>query len=119
MTPQSPINGLLMVWSFTNICQINLSEFRNASNEQILFLLVGRLFIWLAQGFFVKRGESTYFEWIRINYILFVIIIIMSPRKEWADPGGTAIPGQPVEKLKQAPKSSPSTKNQFNIEVPQ
>ena len=34
---------------------------------------------------------------------------------EWADPGGTAIPGQPVEKLEQAPKSSPKSKNQFNV----
>jgi len=36
---------------------------------------------------------------------------------EWADPGGTAIPGQPVEKPEQAPASSPRSKNQFNIEV--
>ena len=36
----------------------------------------------------------------------------------WADPGGTAIPGQPVEKPEQAPVSSPRSKNQFNIEVP-
>ena len=42
----------------------------------------------------------------------------ISPLGEWADPGGTAIPGQPVEKLEQAPKSSPKSKNQFNIEVP-
>ena len=41
-----------------------------------------------------------------------------SPRGEWADPGGTAIPGQPVEKSEQAPASSASSKNQFNIEVP-
>ena len=46
-----------------------------------------------------------------IEYIL--------PNGEWADPGGTAIPGQPVEKLEQAPTSSPSSKNQFNIEDPQ
>ena len=39
-------------------------------------------------------------------------------RGEWADPGGTVIPGQPVEKLEQAPKSSPKSKNQFNIKVP-
>ena len=41
------------------------------------------------------------------------------PRREWADPGGTAIPGQPVAKAEQAPDTSPSSKNQFNIDVPQ
>ena len=41
-----------------------------------------------------------------------------SPQGEWAVPGGTAIPGQPVAKAEQAPDSSPSSKNQFNIEVP-
>ena len=39
--------------------------------------------------------------------------------RRWADPGGTAIPGQPVAKSEQAPESSPRSKNQFNIEVPQ
>jgi len=38
--------------------------------------------------------------------------------REWADPGGTAIPGQPVGKSQQAPASSHSAKNQFNIDVP-
>ena len=42
----------------------------------------------------------------------------ITPRGEWADPGGTAIPGQPVGKSEQAPASSPSAKNQFNIDVP-
>jgi len=37
---------------------------------------------------------------------------------DWADPGGTAIPGQPVAKVEQAPNTSPGYKNQFNIEVP-
>ena len=37
----------------------------------------------------------------------------------WADPGGTAIPGQPVAKAEQAPNSMPMSKNQFNIEVNQ
>lgn len=41
-----------------------------------------------------------------------------SPRGEWADPGGTAIPGQPVARAEQAPDISPLTKNQFNIVVP-
>ena len=39
-------------------------------------------------------------------------------RGEWAVPGGTARPGQPVEKSEQAPASSPSFKNQFNIDGP-
>ena len=38
---------------------------------------------------------------------------------EWANPGGTAIPGQPVEGSEQAPASPPSSKNQFNIVVTQ
>jgi hypothetical protein len=33
----------------------------------------------------------------------------------WADPGGTAIPGQPVERVEQAPNILPISKNQFNI----
>ena len=37
----------------------------------------------------------------------------------WADPGGTAIPGQPVARAEQAPDISPRSKNQFNIEAPQ
>ena len=46
------------------------------------------------------------------------IVCLFSPLGEWAVPGGTAIPGQPVAKAEQAPDSSPSSKNQFNIEVP-
>ena len=38
--------------------------------------------------------------------------------REWADPGDTAIPGQPVAKAEQAPDTSPSAKNQFNIVDP-
>ena len=40
-------------------------------------------------------------------------------REEWAGPGGTAIPGQPVAKAEQAPDTSPCSKNQFNIVVSQ
>ena len=36
----------------------------------------------------------------------------------WTDPGGTAIPSQPVEKSEHAPACSPSSKNHFNIDVP-
>jgi len=45
--------------------------------------------------------------------------LFFSPSREWAVPGGTAIPGQPVGKPEQAPASLPRAKNQFNIEVPQ
>ena len=38
--------------------------------------------------------------------------------RERAVPGGTAIPGQPVAKVEQAPTTSPSSKNQFNIVDP-
>ena len=50
-------------------------------------------------------GEDFYFYFLWCN----------SPKGEWADPGGTAIPGQPVGKSEQAPVSSPRFKNQFNI----
>ena len=46
-------------------------------------------------------------------------VCLFSPEREWAVPGGTARPGQPVEKSEQAPASSPSCKNQFNIDGPQ
>ena len=45
--------------------------------------------------------------------------VYFSPCGEWAVPGGTARPGQPVEKSEQAPASSPQFKNQFNIDGPQ
>ena len=40
---------------------------------------------------------------------------VCTPLGEWADPGGTAIPGQPVEGSEQAPETPPMCKNQFNI----
>lgn len=40
-------------------------------------------------------------------------------RGEWADPRGTARLGQPMTKSEQAPVSSSSCKNQFNIDGPQ
>ena len=52
------------------------------------------------------------------KFLLMLLIFTPFRRREWADPGGTAIPGQPVEKSEQAPASSPSSKNQFNIDVP-
>ncbi len=36
----------------------------------------------------------------------------------WADPGGTAIAGQPVTKVKQAPSTSSVCENKFNIDCP-
>ena len=47
-----------------------------------------------------------------------VFFMFYDPLGEWAGPGGTAIPGQPVAKAEQAPDTSPSSKNQFNIVVP-
>ena len=40
----------------------------------------------------------------------------MSLVGKWADPGGTAIPGQPVTESEQAPGTLSPYKNQFNIE---
>ena len=54
-----------------------------------------------------------------ISDIEFIVKFIKTPQEGWADPGSTAIPGQPVEKSEQASASSPGYKNQFNIEVPQ
>ena len=51
-------------------------------------------------------------------FLSFTFQSTITPQREWADPGGTAIPGQPVGKSEQAPASSPSAKNQFNIDVP-
>ena len=53
-----------------------------------------------------------------ITKICFTFDFNITPRGEWADPGDTGIPGQPVRKSEQAPASSPSAKNQFNIDVP-
>jgi len=33
----------------------------------------------------------------------------------WAGPGGTAIPGQPVTEVEQAPSTPSYSKNQYNI----
>ena len=49
----------------------------------------------------------------------YFVLVNFSPKGEWAVPGGTARPGQPVEKSEQAPASSPQFKNQFNIDGPQ
>ena len=50
-----------------------------------------------------------------MNYNL--IVYFLSLKGNWADPGGTARPGQPVVRAEQAPDISPLSKNQFNIEV--
>ena len=49
----------------------------------------------------------------------FYFCIVYFPKGEWADPGGSAIPGQPVARTEQAPIPWPSCKNQFNIQAPQ
>ena len=49
-----------------------------------------------------------------LSFVLFIL-----PNREWADPGGSAIPGQPVARTEQAPIPWPKFKNQFNIQVPQ
>ena len=46
----------------------------------------------------------------RLLRLTLLLIYILLP-EGWADPGGTAIPGQPVGKSKQAPASSPGVKN--------
>lgn len=50
--------------------------------------------------------------------ILLLSLFFLLLLEEWAVPGGTAIPGQPVVRAEQAPNISPMSKNQFNIEVP-
>lgn len=47
-----------------------------------------------------------------------ILVFVVFPKGEWANPGGTAIPGRPVAKVEQAPDTSPRFKNQFNIEAP-
>ena len=58
--------------------------------------------------------KSIQFHWGHSTFVL-----VYFPRGEWADPGGSAIPGQPVARTEQAPIPWPSCKNQFNIQVPQ
>ena len=48
---------------------------------------------------------------------LCILCFLFFPEGKWADPGGTAIPGQPVARAEQAPAFSPVLKNQFNIKV--
>ena len=61
----------------------------------------------------IRTNELPAFAWFKLIFDL-----LFSPKGEWADPGGTAIPGQPVAKVEQAPDTSPRFKNQFNIEAP-
>ena len=44
-------------------------------------------------------------------------LVRLLPTEGWADPGGTAIPGQPVARTEQAPIPWPRFKNQFNIQA--
>ena len=57
---------------------------------------------------------TEFLEEVYINFVASVTPLL----EEWAAPGGTAIPGQPVAKVEQAPDTSPSAKNQFNIVDP-
>ena len=51
------------------------------------------------------------------KYPIFSFIKIFVYKSMWADPGGTAIPGQPAEEVEQAPNFPPLAKNQFNTYV--
>ncbi len=57
-----------------------------------------------------KFKEDNYWEG------FLTLILSFTPQREWANPGSTAIPGQPVARVAQAPNTSPMFKNQFNIE---
>ena len=48
--------------------------------------------------------------------IFYFVVDLESLVGKWADPGGTAIPGQPVTEPEQAPGTLSPYKNQFNIE---
>ena len=58
------------------------------------------------------KGGVTFYFFPSLHLIYFLLHV-----EEWADPGGTAIPGPPVARAVQALSISPSGKNQFNIEV--
>ena len=49
-------------------------------------------------------------------FIFYFVVDLESLVGKWADPGGTAIPGQPVTEPEQAPGTLSPYKNQFNIE---
>jgi hypothetical protein len=50
-----------------------------------------------------------------IQLIVFLIIVDDIELLWWANPGGTAMPGQPVAVVEQAPSTPSISKNQFNI----
>lgn len=51
--------------------------------------------------------------------LIFIFDTVNPTEVGWADPAGTAIAGQPVEKPEQARDNSPLSKHKFNIESPQ
>ena len=55
----------------------------------------------------------------RVVFWGFCFCIIYFPRGEWAEPGSSAIAGQPVARKEQAHIPWPRCKNQFNIQAPQ
>lgn len=73
--------------------------------------------VWLSDGHCAVSVER-HWESSESSCPLDFTVYSLLPAKGWAGPRGTAIPGQPVEKSEQAPASSPSSKNQFNIDVP-
>ena len=50
---------------------------------------------------------------------VFLTLFRLLPLLGWADPGGSAIPSQPVARTEQAPIPWPRFKNQFNIQATQ
>lgn len=88
---------------------------------RLALIFLNTSMIWAMLG----QGRNVRTKWIlakwcggvgwggREDAILFLVLWL------WADPGGTAIPGQPVARAEQAPDISPRSKNQFNIEAPQ
>ena len=91
----------------------------------LCYIAFGGLFCWANLHELKRKGgvlsaHQCYFSTRNSLHLLsFHQFKYYSPKGEWAVPGGTAIPGQPVGKSEQAPASSPKFKNQFNIVDPQ
>ena len=49
-------------------------------------------------------------------FIFYFVVDLESLVGKWADPGGTAIPGQPVTEPEQAPGTLSPYKGRFNVE---
>ena len=107
------------------------SETCQLYNISIVRTISYRCYLWVR-----RRAQHGLFSWLRkklsmkergikkdkkgggVLWIYFLLIwFFLLQMEEWADPGGTAIPGPPVVRAVQALSISPSGKNQFNIEV--